>query len=232
MNTLPKYLLALALISASALITAAQNDERYKVEFYGGYSWLHTDTGINEIDPALDGNFGSHGFNASGTGNVHRYFGLKGDFSYHSSSETFTDGTDILRVKVSTSQFLGGMQVKDNRVEGSRWRPFAHVLAGVAHQTISAVGTVGGGGGGGGGRVPRLFGTGGGSEPINESISEDSFAMAIGGGLDVNVSRHVSIRVIQVDYNPIFFGDQVIADETIRGRTQNNFRIGVGLVFH
>lgn len=226
MTTFSKIVLLFSIISLSVLGAAAQNEERNKVEFFGGYSWLNTDTGIDEIDPALDGKFGSHGFNVSLTGNVHRYVGLKGDFSHHSSSETFVDGSDSLRIKISTSQFLGGVQFKDNRVEGSRFRPFAHVLAGIAHQTFSAVGTTGGGG------EPRVFGTGGGGTPFDESASANNFAMVIGGGIDVNVSRHVSIRVIQADFNPIFFKDQVIGEETIPGRTQNNFRLGVGIIFH
>lgn len=60
---------------------AAQSD-RNKFEFYGGYSYLRTDTGLDEDleDLDVDSNFNSHGFNASLTGNVHRYVGLKADF--------------------------------------------------------------------------------------------------------------------------------------------------------
>jgi hypothetical protein len=48
-----------------------------------------------------------------------------------------------------------------------------------------------------------------------------SLAMAFGGGLDLNTSKRIDIRLIQVDYTPTFFGS---------GR-QNNFRLSVGIVF-
>jgi hypothetical protein len=142
MNTLSKCLLVLALTALSGLSAFAQNDERNSIEFYGGYSWMNTDTGIDEIDPRLDGTFGSHGVEFALTGNIHRYVGIKGDFSHHSKSRTFVDGPDFLDVKLRTTQFLGGLQFKDNLVDGSMWRPFAHVLAGVAHTSLGASGVI------------------------------------------------------------------------------------------
>ena len=220
MNTLSKCLLVLALTAFSSLATMAQ-DEKTTIEFFGGYSWLNTDTGIDEIDPLLEGTFGSHGVEFSLTGNVHRYVGIKGDFSHHSKSRRFTDGTDFLDVNVRTTQFLGGLQFKDNLVDGSRWRPFAHVLAGVAHTSVGASGIIT--------EAGRPLGLG---TPIDEETSANNFAMALGGGLDIKVHRHVSIRAIQADYNPIFFRDQNIGEVTIPGQTQNNFRISFGVVVH
>lgn len=222
MKYLSNCALLLTLLMFSAALTYGQ-DEKNGVEFYAGYSWLSLDTGIDEIPDLenVDGRFGSHGFNASLTGNVHRYVGIKGDFSYHSKSESFTDGVDSLRIKFSTTQFLGGLQFKDNRVDGSRFRPFAHVLGGIAHQKLSASGTITSPG--------RPSGT---PTTFDESASANNFAMVIGGGIDVNVSRHLSVRVIQADYNPVFFRDRDIGDVTLPGRTQNNFRLGFGLVFH
>lgn len=56
--------------------------------------------------------------------------------------------------------------------------------------------------------------------------------MVFGAGIDVKVSKRVDIRIIQFDYNPIFFREQDFDDFTLAGRTQNNFRIGVGIVIH
>lgn len=40
------------------------------------------------------------------------------------------------------------------------------------------------------------------------SLSETGFAMGLGGGLDINVSRRIAIRAVQVDYVPNrFFGE-------------------------
>jgi hypothetical protein len=48
-----------------------------------------------------------------------------------------------------------------------------------------------------------------------------SFAMVFGGGIDIRASKHISVRAIQADYNPTFFG---------QGR-QDNFRLSFGVVF-
>jgi hypothetical protein len=48
-----------------------------------------------------------------------------------------------------------------------------------------------------------------------------SFAMALGGGLDLRAGKRIAVRLIQVDYTPTFFGS---------GR-QDNFRISAGIVF-
>jgi hypothetical protein len=48
-----------------------------------------------------------------------------------------------------------------------------------------------------------------------------SFAMALGGGLDLRVSKRIDVRLVQFDYTPTFFGP---------GR-QDNFRISAGIVF-
>lgn len=54
--------------------------------------------------------------------------------------------------------------------------------------------------------------------------SENAFAMALGGGLDVKVAGHVSVRPVQVEYVLTKF------DDGIHNR-QNNVRISAGVVF-
>jgi outer membrane immunogenic protein len=53
------------------------------------------------------------------------------------------------------------------------------------------------------------------------SASSNSFAMAVGGGADVTLTRHVSLRALQFDYLYTRFG----------GSTQNNFRLQSGIVW-
>jgi len=81
--------------------------------------------------------------------------------------------------------------------------PFFHVLLGGAHDSSS-------------------FSSGGTS--TSSSNSSNAFAFAPGGGLDVNVSPHIAIRVAQVDYLLTKFKD----DEDNR---QNNVRVSAGIVF-
>lgn len=56
------------------------------------------------------------------------------------------------------------------------------------------------------------------------STSSNAFAMALGGGLDAQVSPHIAIRVAQIDYLLTKFRD----DEDDR---QNNVRVSAGIVF-
>lgn len=53
---------------------------------------------------------------------------------------------------------------------------------------------------------------------------DTSFAMAIGGGVDVAVSRHIWIRAVQADY---FYSEL----RNVQGDRQNQFRIGAGVLF-
>jgi outer membrane immunogenic protein len=83
----------------------------------------------------------------------------------------------------------------------SHFTPFGQVLFGVAHI--------------------------GGSDGLAFSTSNNSFAMALGGGVDVNVSHRFSIRPVQVDYLLTRF------NEFGNGaQNQNNLRVSTGVVFH
>jgi len=82
-----------------------------------------------------------------------------------------------------------------------RVSPFVHVLVGGAHQSVT------------GGIFPT------GAFPVTTG---DSFASAMGGGIDIKALPFVAIRVIQVDYVLTRFD----------GQTQNQPRVSAGLVFH
>lgn len=56
---------------------------------------------------------------------------------------------------------------------------------------------------------------------VNLAATSSSYAMAIGGGMDVNVSRHMAVRLLQADY---FLTRDF-------GKTQNNLWFSAGLVF-
>ncbi len=88
-------------------------------------------------------------------------------------------------------------------------QPFAHALAGVGIAKAE---------------LNNSFcqGTLGTICPSDLNDSETGFAAVIGGGLDVKVNKRVSIRVAQIDYNPIYSN----------GDTSNNVRFGFGIVLH
>jgi opacity protein-like surface antigen len=54
--------------------------------------------------------------------------------------------------------------------------------------------------------------------------TENNFAMAAGGGIDIKVSKHISVRPVQADYFMTKIPDGL-------NNRQNNFRFGAGVVF-
>src|SRR5262249_53118087 len=77
-----------------------------------------------------------------------------------------------------------------------RVEPFAQVLIGGAHASST------------------LFG-----------VSQDSFAMTLGGGLDLKATNLIAIRVAQVEYFPTFFSIP------FTNGGQSNLRVSAGIVF-
>jgi opacity protein-like surface antigen len=83
--------------------------------------------------------------------------------------------------------------------------PFAHVLGGVAHTSAN-------------------FTTPGPTFNLLLKKSDNSFAMALGGGLDIRASKRVSVRAM-MDYNPVFVRDSASG-------TRDVVRFSVGVLFH
>ena len=213
-----KTILIGTIIIACASIAAAQTDYK-KFEFFAGYSHNRIDTGIGDDDPELGDIIsereGFNGFEVSATGNFTRYLGIKGDFSGHFKTRNFNFaafGSPNAHIDVESRvfNFLGGVQLKDNSTEG-RFKPFAHALVGVAHarNSFDVNADV----------CAAVFPS---PCPADSAFSETGFAAAFGGGIDIRASDRISIRAIQIDYNPTRLFDS----------TQHNFRFGVGIVFH
>src|SRR5579862_7133276 len=53
---------------------------------------------------------------------------------------------------------------------------------------------------------------------------DTSYALTVGGGLDISVSRHIWIRALQADY---FYSEL----RNVQGNRQNQFRLAAGIVF-
>ena len=176
-----KLFMAALLIAATAPFTFAQTGDDYnKVDVGVLYSHNRIDTGINDPNENfLDEREGFHGVEAFVKGNVSRYVGLKGAYSFHRKSFDIVGNTPATTFDVDADlhQFLGGVEIKDNTRE-TKVKPFAHVLAGVAHARADI-------------------------ESVTDfSESETGFAAAIGGGIDFKLSDRVDLRAIQFDYNP------------------------------
>jgi opacity protein-like surface antigen len=209
-----KALVLVAAFIVVADITHAQGSSGInRVEFFGGYSHNRVDTALesDEFDEDFGRRVGANGVNFSVTGNFTKYVGAKFDYAHHRKTDDFTFDAFDVTTKYQIDTIMGGIQVKNNKKDGPRVKPFFHALAGVARQKLSASESGG---------------------EVEFSVSQSNFTFAVGGGVDVRVSKHVDIRVFQIDYNPTYIKDSEIEDVEINGKPQHNFRFGFGIVIH
>ena len=171
-----KAICAVCLVLLAAASASAQ-EEVPKAEVFGGYSWA-------------GGDF--HGWGASVTGNVNRWFGVTADSSGHYSGGE----PGVVRIRERAHSLLVGPRFSLRR---KRATTFAYALVGGVRfrGELSA---------------PTLS--------LFVADEDTGFNMALGGGLDVKVSRRVSVRAFQLDYlRPTFFGE-----------AHNRGRLAFGLV--
>lgn len=123
------FMSTLVIAFAATLSFAQSKDEYNKFEVYGGYSHAWVDFGGSDRE-------GFNGFETAVTGNLTRYFGIKGDYGFH--TKTFNSGG--LSVKAHTHTLVGGIQIKDNSTE-TKVKPFVHALFGFTNARASFLGT-------------------------------------------------------------------------------------------
>jgi opacity protein-like surface antigen len=161
-----------------------------KAEIFGGYSFLHTNTGITGISDLASLN--SNGWDAAITGNFNQFLGVTAEANGEYKSENVAGASG----KIHLHSFLFGPTLS---LRAPKVKPFAHVLFGVSRASASAdvsgIGSVG-------------------------SVTDNAFAMAMGGGLDVSVAPLISVRLGQLDFVRTQFGSD----------SQNHLRYAAGIV--
>lgn len=191
--------------------TTAAGDYK-KSEVFVGYSTSETRFRLYDRDSRLqsvsrlDRTFSTRdrfkaGFTASGTYNFSRFVGAKADFSYHANNRTGKVGSRNFVVRERLTNYLIGVQVKDNATEGTRFKPFAHALIGFSRSNTRL-------------RDCSGFGT-----PCPTSLNQTRYGLTYGGGagLDIKISERITVRAIQVDY--------------LRGKVADGLRFSTGVVF-
>jgi opacity protein-like surface antigen len=144
------------------------------------------------------------GWNASITYNLNKVLGVKADLSGHN-----TDGAIIFdpfadgAAKIDTSNFTFLFGPQFSYRKNDKVVPFAHVLLGGSRRKEFS-GPI---------DVP-------GFPVFNIDSTDTAFTAAFGGGLDIKLTKRLAFRLFQADYLLSRFS----------GRTQNNLRIGTGLV--
>ena len=184
---------------------------------YGGYSLLHSSndlgsTSIGSSNFNLGGSLG--GWEAQGTYNFTRHFGVTADFSGNSKQLA---GFSALGFSAGTREHMYDMLFGPT-VTGyfGKSSVFGHALFGVALSSLNA-----------GVTAPIV---GGFSAPLDSS---NAFAMAFGGGMDIGISRHFAIRAAQVDFIRTNFNtlDSLTGLTTGTSTSQNNFRYSGGVIW-
>lgn len=201
-----KKLIVILVVILCATFAFAQTP---KVEVFGGYQYTSVDT----KDSGL-GRLNFNGWDADVAARINKNFSIVGDFSgvYKSPDlsslvvfGTSPSGTLRPRAVIPTDikfglyNYVFGPRVT---MEAGKISPFAEALFGMNHLSASASGV---------------------------SISANGFAMAFGGGLDINASKRIGIRLAKFDYmvNRVENSDLGLTP----AQNLNNFRIATGIVF-
>ena len=217
-----------ALITGVLLITPMALAQERPTELFLGYSNLQSE-GLPEHN-APGGLFDTdffrsrstlHGGNVSLSGFGESGLGLTGDFSFARQKRT----SGQLSRETRTNYFLLGPTVKWNRGGATRIEPFVRIMAGAAHTHFEA--------------SSRLESSSGTFTRSFDAGATD-FAASVGGGFDLRLAGNVKLRLLQVDYAPVFFRDrsiEILSDTgaiqpaKLTKQRQDNVRFSFGVVF-
>ncbi len=201
-----KKLIVVLIIALSCLGAWAQQDEGTpKVEVPILFSLANIHPNVTPIT-----SFNLYGGGGQFDVNFGRVFGIKAEFM------GYTQGSG-LRNQLSTIGYAGkldgnafsymfGPQFKKH---SGRVQPFGEVLFGAYHTNAYAA----------------IVNAAGGTK--NLASDNNFFSMAAGGGIDLKVNRHFSIRPVEVDYLMTRFH----VNGTNYTSNQNNFRYQAGFLF-
>ena len=212
MKTRNVLLMGIALLCAAA---AFAQEPLQRVEVSVDYSYLRFNPQIPQLHSrSFNGGGGSISFN------IAKMFAIKAEFMGYGSTNfntTFTSAIVTPRGAIPSGTYnsqgnmftyLFGPVVK---FPVSKVEPFGEILFGGSNSNGYA-------------NLTRSIAAGGGT--IGVSPTQHPFTMAVGGGFDLNVSHHVALRPLEIDYvltrysNPITFINN-----------QNNFRYIAGITF-
>ena len=204
--------------------TAFSQEEPSKVNLYGAYSYLR----FNPALPRLQG----RNFNGGGGGAtlfLSKYFGVNGELmGYETATWTATFPSRLL-VTPHVVTPHGTTATVPAGTYSARANMFTYLFGPVVRIPMKKV-TVfgetlfGGSNTNGYGNLERAIDAGGGT--LSVSGNQHPFSMAVGGGLDVNVSDNVAIRVAELDYFLTRYTNPITSTNN-----QNNFRYLIGIVY-
>ena len=222
-----RFVLLFTLLALSAASLFSQSD--VKPRYFIGYSNLQAEGLPNKNDPDniispdfLDRRTTLHGVNAEATLPIQN-FGITGDFSFNRNKASSDFSNASQSIKTDVFYFVAGPSFQFRNQ--TRFEPFVRLMGGgartnfkVSTQRNVAAGT-----------VSNDFDTG-----------STDLALMMGGGVDMRLNDHVTLRILQVDYAPIFLGDRAISvlgqagalqTTELDGQRQDHVRFSFGVTF-
>jgi opacity protein-like surface antigen len=224
-----RFAVMLSSFSILACSLSLGQESTPKIQVFGGYSLFHLDSGgLNS--PGLDSTFGVpvntigvtsnfNGWDAQVQYNLRPMLGIAADVGgnygplFNAASGSSISGLP----SASSYSFLFGPVVQSRT---GKARPFVHGLFGVNRLGTSS--------------TSSLVAVSRASLP---SASDTAFAMALGGGVDYNLSPKFALRLGQIDYlytghNMNNFAADIFGPGIFSGFAshENNFRISAGVV--
>lgn len=217
--------LVLAVLFGGAALCPAQ--QQSKLEVFGGFSLQRAsgypnlyNVNLNQTTTADE----FKGFNMNGGEAEVTYFpfahvGFTGDFSFTSKNQSVVSAPDTQTVH--ESDYLFGPTFRYTFKGSPRLTVFAHQLFGIGHTTVVF--------------TPSNFYCSFNSSNVGSTTcTANPFTVVSGGGVDLRVTSHISIRPAQLDYwtqqvsQQAFFGAGDVTDSSKFG--VSGFRYSAGAV--
>ena len=202
----PDAPMPMASMAAAMPYSEGMNRGTPKVELFLGYSYLRA------VPTYATGNrlVWLNGGSANIAFNLNRYLGIVADVGAFTNSQVRFTGAygstiDVDNQNVAVITYLFGPRLSFRQHE--RVTPFVQALFGGIHANQILI-------------ADCTF-------SCTLLPSENTFAMAAGGGLDIKVRRHLAIRIVQAEYLMTRFTDYSTGDVGM----QNDVRLSSGIVF-
>ncbi len=177
------------------------------VDLFLGYSFVRANSARDIPAFTMNGGLGTFGYN------FNNHIGLEAEIGgYHNGN------IHDIQFDTTAMPYLFGPRLSYGR--SHKFDPYVHFLFGATHLTTSVPVTL------------SVNPTPPGSTTTTTRVkaSQDNFTMAIGGGIDLKMSKVVSLRPIQLDYFMTRFEDFGQLGPS-QNRNQHNLRYAAGLMF-
>jgi hypothetical protein len=187
----------LLLFFTIAVVSLRSFGQEYpKWEGFTGFSYAHVNLGpaAATLQPTDQNHYGLH---VNGSFNPRRNLRiLLCDFSVQIGGTSINVAPE--HADVRTSQILFGPEFvwRSEKISA-----FSHTLVGMTNARL----------------VSRI----GGSDIVPDLVNQTSLAFALGGGVDVHLTRMIALRAVQADYIPT----------RISGTWENHFRVSSGVIW-